>query len=245
MATDIQKKIILSAIVKALDGSSAITRTSLQRSMAAEYDEADFNAAFKFGADEDILEVKKHNYVNLKDDSFRVVEEDYYECVELMLRKHFKKRFAKGGTHILEKTARTNSKIVGRWTRPDFTVVSNRKFAYIKEVAFDIFTFEVKRPADSDTIAVFEALAHNTVATRSFVFFPITEDELDDSPQGERIKEECVRHGIGLMLVTCSYDLDQCVVLIDSPRRGLNAEKCSDFLQSVLKPPALAELTKW
>ena len=241
--TDIQKKIIVADIVATLKSSSKLTKTTLRRSLS--YKDHDFDDAFEFAIAGGIIIAEKGNWLNINDDTFSIKEDDYYDCVQSMLERYFTDKVGKAGTFIVKKTARKESKIVGRWTRPDFTVVTRRSFPYIKEVEFDIFTFEVKRPNDCDTLAVFEALAHNTVATRSFVFFPITAVQLNNTSQAERVKEECGRHGVGLVLVNNDFKLEECNILIDAQRRNLNPEKCSNFLQSVLEADALAELSRW
>jgi hypothetical protein len=162
-----------------------------------------------------------------------------------MLRNFYTQRAGQNGKQLTVRTARKDTKVAGRWTRPDFTVVTSRAFPYIRQTEFDIITFEAKRPKDAEALAVFEALAHNSAATRSYVFFPITEADLNASVQGERIREECVRHGIGLFLVQDSYALDKALLLIEAHPRPLNPEKCSHFLQQVLEKEELAVITTW
>jgi len=241
-AAEIRKKIILEKISEEIVKKGTITKVSLKRALS--YNDSEFEEAFDLGVLNLTIDVRKHNYLGIKN-PYSVKEEDYYECIEGMLQGLFDRSVGKNGNFFIERTARRESKIAGRWTRPDFTIISNRKFPYIKEAEFDIFTFEVKRPADCDTLAVFEALAHSTVATRSFVFFPITEADFNKSTQAGRIKEECGRHGVGLILVTNGARLDECRILIDSQRRSLNPEKSSNFLQSVLDKSSLAELARW
>jgi hypothetical protein len=243
--TSVQSKLLLAKIVTSV-GVSSVTRTNLKRSLSKECSipETEVERAIDAGVASDVLEAKKQGYVNVKNASYAVLEEDYYDSVAAMLTSYYNgKVTGQNGGFMVAKTARKDSKIAGRWTRPDFTVIANRKFPYIKEVEFDIITFEVKRPADSEALAVFEALAHNSAATRSYVFFPITNQQLDDSPQGERIREECVRHGIGLFLVEDDFLLDSPCISIESQRRPVNPENCSAFLQNVLTKKQLADLT--
>lgn len=238
----IQKKIVLQAVVATL-GKDAKTRTILKR--AFKYPERDVLSAIEYGLEREVLEDCGNGYVKVLNDRYSLLESHYYKCIEDMLSKHYQARLTKDGQYLVASTARKDTKIAGRWTRPDITVVANRKFPFIREPEFDIITFEVKRPADCEAIAVFEALAHNSAATRSYVFFPMTEAELDANPQGERIREECVRHGIGLFLVRDSYTLNDACLLIESQRRPLNPERCSQFLQKVLEPSDLGTLTTW
>lgn len=238
----IQKKIILEKLVGML-ANEQITRTTLKRT--AGYPQADVLDAIDYGAEKGVLEILASGYVEVIREGYAVQEVDYYDCVKGMLQKHYEDRLTSEGRFLVAKTARKDTKVAGRWTRPDFTVVANRKFPYIREAEFDIITFEVKRPADCEALAVFEALAHNSAATRSYVFFPITEEELDRNQQAERIREECVRHGIGLFVVKDSYKLGEACLLLESQRRPLNPEKCSQFLQNVLEQKELGTITTW
>lgn len=238
----IQKKIIISDLLKdLLEGGK--TRTTLKRGRV--FAETDVELAIDFAVEERIFKSLPQGYIEIIDQSYAVLEDDYYQCVEKLLKEHYNNRLGDGGRFLVSKTARRNTKIEGRWTRPDFTVVANRKFPYIKESEFDIITFEVKRPKDCGVLAVFEALAHNTAATRSYVFFPISEREFDKTPQAERIREECIRHGVGLFLVNDDYKLSEACLEIESRKKQLNPEKCSQFLQSVLDPTSLSKITTW
>lgn len=225
------------------------TRTYLKRASQFKdtlgVEEVDVESAIDYGVKKKVLNILPHGYVEAEDEKYSVLESDYYECISQMLQRHYQERLTQDGRFLVSKTAKKDTKVAGRWTRPDFTVVANRKFPYIREPEFDIITFEVKRPADCEALAVFEALAHNSAATRSYVFFPVTEAELAKNAQGERIREECVRHGIGLFLVDQSYSLERACLVIESQRRSLNPEKCSQFLESVLEQDELSKLTTW
>lgn len=240
----VQKKIVLAAVVKKIVQEGECTRTWLKRYV--DFPQSHVLSAIDYGMKHEVLEVgSPGGYVQVTKPSYSVQEVDYYNCIETMLTKHYETRMGQSGKFMVAKTARKDTKTAGRWTRPDFTVVANRTFPYIRQTEFDIITFEVKRPADCEALAVFEALAHNSAATRSYVFFPITEVELNDNAQGERIREECVRHGIGLFLVKDNFALDEACLHIESQRRALNPEKCSHFLQQVLEADDLSTLTTW
>ena len=240
----IQKKMILARVVETL-GNQELTRTWLKRNINNNREE-DVLKAIDYGGDQGILKLgSAGGYVGVAKLGYAVQEADYYGCIETMLKGYYTSRIAATGRFLVAKTAKKDTKVAGRWTRPDFTVVSNRTFPYIRQTEFDIITFEVKRPADCEALAVFEALAHNSAATRSYVFFPITETDLASSAQGDRIREECVRHGIGLFLVRDAFQLNEACLLIEAQRRPLNPEKCSQFLVNVLEPKDLGELTTW
>ncbi|CUW48563.1 hypothetical protein [Novacetimonas hansenii] len=238
----IQKKIIVAKLINALSNGKK-TRTNLKRNNG--FPESHIEKAIDFGVEKDILRALLQGYIEVNQNQYSVVEEDYYSCINDLLENYYGARMNDGGNFIVSKTARKNTKVAGRWTRPDFTVVSNRKFPYIRDSEFDIITFEVKRPADCEAIAVFEALAHNTAATRSYVFFPMSENDFRQTDQAERIREECVRHGIGMFLVSDSYKMEKPILIIEAQRKQLNPEKCSNFLSSVLSQDELAKLTTW
>jgi hypothetical protein len=238
----IQKKLIVVKLIQML-GDGQKTRTALKRTSG--FPEADVEKAIESGEQNGFLKILPHGYVESTNETLSILETDYYDCISKMLDKHYSERLTADGRFFVSKTARKDSKVAGRWTRPDFTVVANRKFPYIREPEFDIITFEVKRPADCEALAVFEALAHNSAATRSYIFFPVTEAQLAENPQGERVREECVRHGIGMFLVADDYGLEDACLVIESQRRPLNPEKCSHFLESVLEPAELSKLTTW
>lgn len=242
----VQKKIILQAVVQMLEEEQGeLSRTWLKRN-AGFGNEEHVLGALDYGLEKGILcRGSSGHYVDVITSGYCVQEADYYDCIKKMLETHYAALVSISGRYLVAKTARKDTKIAGRWTRPDFTVITNRTFPYIRQTEFDIITFETKRPADCEALAVFESLAHNSAATRSYVFFPVTVAELDGNPQGERIREECSRHGIGLFVVHDSYELCRPCLLIESQRRPLNPEKCSQFLQNVLESSELGVLTTW
>ena len=48
-----------------------------------------------------------------------------------------------------------------------------------------------------------------------------------------------------MFLVKDNFKLEEAYIAIESQRRPLNPEKCSQFLQSVLEQKELSELTTW
>jgi hypothetical protein len=242
---DIHKKIILERVLQLIAQKGELTGTWLKR-YAGKFPEADVLSAIKYGCNAGYLKAgRAKGGVVAGTTPLTVLEADFYDCIEAILRAFYERRAGENGRQLTVKTAKKDTKVAGRWTRPDFTVVTSRAFPYIKQTEFDIITFEAKRPKDVEALAVFEALAHNSAATRSYVVFPITEAELKANVQGDRIREECVRHGIGLFLVRDSYALDEAVLLIEAQPRALNPEKCSHFLQHVLERDELAVITTW
>jgi hypothetical protein len=238
----IQKKIILKDVLSYIEDKQ-ITRTTLKTRLP--HDKEEVLSAIDYGIDGGFLKPLAGGYVKATTKVFSISEVDYYACIIKLIADYYRAMINGNGSFIVSDTSRKDPKILGRWTRPDITVVSNRTFPYIKQSEFDVITFEVKRPEDCGVLAVFEALAHNSAATKSYTFFPMTPDEFDRHPQGERIREECSHHGVGLFLVEDSIKMDKAVLVIDCRRRPLNPEKCSNFITSVLEKSDLAVVSAW
>jgi hypothetical protein len=242
---EVHKRIIVERVLTLLAEKGELTRTWLKR-YAGKFPEDDVLQAIDYGCQMRTLKPgRSKGGIVAGSGTVTLVEADFYDCIEAMLKAFYEGKVGKNGKQLTVRTARKDTKVAGRWTRPDFTVVANRTFPYIRQTEFDILTFEAKRPRDAEALAVFEALAHNSAATRSYVFFPITEKELNASVQGERIREECARHGIGMFLVRDGYALNEACLVIEAQPRALNPEKSSLFLQNVLEKDDLAVLTTW
>jgi hypothetical protein len=204
-----------------------------------------------FGIENEIFEIFPFNYVGMtdkgKNQSLQIGEYEYYETVENSLRNLWSKYEYKDHQFIIEKTASTDSKIAGPWTRPDFTIISNRKFSYIPKSDFEIVTFEVKRPDSANVLSVFEALSHLNVATKSYVVFPINEHEWlkNSEKQAIRVKEECSRHGIGLILIENPVTNPAPRALVTPIKREIDPQKSSDFINAVLSKQSLATISTW
>jgi hypothetical protein len=105
----------------------------------------------------------------------------------------------------------------------------------------------VKRPDTANVLAVFEALAHATVATRAYVVFPtsLAEWESSDPEQAVRVRDECSRHGVGLILIEDLLGGASPGHVIRARRREIDHEKCSAFLEAVLSPEGKNKISEW
>jgi len=125
--------------------------------------------------------------------------------------------------------------------------VSHKKFPWTIGTEFDVVTFEVKTPATANVLAVFEALSHVTAATRAYVVFPVEEVEWEASnpAQARRVKDECVRHGVGLILVSSVTTTPVAKHVLKALRREIDHEKCSDFLDAVVSDEGKKRISQW
>lgn len=220
-----------------------MSRTKIRNTL--NLSEGDLTEALSLGCSEGVLEKFEYNfYGNVG--KFKIPESYYYPAVRSALVELWLNKFNDGEFYI-EETARKDSKIVGRWTRPDFTIVSHKKFAWTIGYEFDVVTFEVKRPDSCDVLAVFEALSHATAATRAYVVFPVNATQWAEShPEQEaRVKDECSRHGVGLILIEDIYSKPRPVQVIAAQKREIDHDKCSNFLGNVLSDEGLRKISIW
>jgi len=234
----------LRTISEFLSGREQATKTAIRNSL--ELTEEAVTAAIEFGSTNGFLERREYNYIKLLA-PYQISEDAFYPCVELALCELWRSDGYADHSFYLEKTARRDSKIVGPWTRPDFTMVSHKKYPWTIGHEFDVVTFEVKRPDSCNVLAVFEALSHSSNATRAYVVFPINEDNwMEYEPaQAGRVKDECSRHGVGLILIEDPYDAPTPRYLLKAERREIDHAKCSDFLGAVLSDDGKKMISGW
>ena len=202
--------------------------------------------ALDYGFDEKFLGKGEYNVYSIKKD-FSINEERFYPAVETRLKRLWLAENFHENEYYLEETARKDSKISGRWTRPDFTMISHKKFAWTIGHEFDVVTFEVKRPDSCNVLAVFEALSHATAATRTYVVSPIDASDWakSDPAQEARVKDECSRHGVGLILIENVYIEPQPLHLIKAQKREIDHERCSNFLDAVVSSDGKQRISTW
>jgi hypothetical protein len=108
-------------------------------------------------------------------------------------------------------------------------------------------TFEIKRPDSANVLAVFEALSHAAAATRAYVVFPLDAETWARSnpAQERRVRDECVRHGVGLILVDTRSTPPEAQHLLKAARREIDHEKCSGFLDAVVSVEGKRRISEW
>jgi hypothetical protein len=226
------------------EAGKPLTATKLKRSLGLP--DKIFDDATNFGCSNKIVKWSSRNfYTALR--PFVVPEEAYYETVKTSLEALWREERYEATEFYVENTSRRDSKIVGPWTRPDLTLVSYKRFPWTIGPEFDVVTFEIKRPENANVLAVFEALSHASAATRAYVVFPVDPDDWRSAnpAQEKRVRDECVRHGVGLVLVGRKKGTVVTHHLIKAARREIDHEKCSDFLEAVLTAAGKKQISAW
>ena len=208
--------------------------------------EAMIQESLDFGCEGKFLQKGEYNFYSVKK-GFIINEERFYPAVRVGLERLWLAENFHENEYYIEETARKDSKIAGRWTRTDFTMVSHKKFAWTIGNEFDVVTFEIKRPDSCNVLAVFEALSHATAATRVYVVFPVDAAgwKKSDPEQEARVKDECSRHGVGLILIENVYLDPQPLHLIKAQKREIDHERCSSFLDAVFSSEGKQIISAW
>lgn len=235
----------LSKIVDLIeDAGEALTATKIKRTLGMSDDE--FEQAANFGCSCKALKWQARNFYSVSK-GYVVPEEVYYDPVKGSLEALWLEDGYEKSAFYIENTSRRDSKIEGPWTRPDLTLISHKKFPWTIGTEFDVVTFEIKRPDSANVLAVFEALSHSAAATRAYVVFPVDPDEWKASnpAQERRVRDECVRHGVGLILVRLKGGVALAQHVLKAARREIDHEKCSDFLDAVVSAAGKRRISEW
>jgi len=118
----------------------------------------------------------------------------------------------------------------GLYTRPDLTLIVIQTFVYYPGKNFEVITFELKPSIETALAGVYEAAAHSAFAHRSYLAFPDS-DEYEDSPLFDRIRDECERFELGLILFKDVNDWDSYSFEVSAGRRDADAETVDDFIK--------------
>lgn len=223
------------------DGRSA---TKLKRLFG--FDDEVFWQAVQYGYDNNYIEWGAQNWFTHKK-PYSIPELAFYPRILNSIKNLWIYEGFSEDRFQIENTSKADSKISGQWTRPDITLVSSKRFAWTIGQEFDVVTFEIKRPDSSNVLAVFEALAHVRVATKAYVVFPLSEKQWADSDQAQaaRVRDECIRHGIGLIFIP-NTDVDNSAVhSIRAIRKEIDHERCSQFLDAVMPNDVKAKISEW
>ncbi|MCI0596564.1 MAG: hypothetical protein L0Z48_08490 [candidate division Zixibacteria bacterium] len=133
---------------------------------------------------------------------------------------------------VLEKTAMQGKRNTGgKWTRPDFALITVRTYEYIPGKILELITFEVKPANDFRIEGVFETAAHSKFAHRSYlsVFSPKGPPDTDEF---ERLKDECERFRIGLITFSDPGNRESYETIVEAERKNPDPDDINGFISS-------------
>lgn len=223
----------------------ALTATRLKRDHGI--DDSVFWEASEYGCKNKFLKLGAQNY-HSSVRPFIIPESAYYDPISEALERLWLSDGYEPSDFYIENTSLKDTKVVGPWVRPDLTLVSHKKFPWTIGNEFDVVTFEVKRPDSANVLAVFEALSHVSAATRAYVVFPMSlADWIKTTPlQADRVRDECARHGVGLIMIDDILGVKPSGAhIIKAARRQIDHEKCSAFLEAVVSAEGRSRISKW
>jgi len=235
----------LKNIVDALQSrGEPLTATTLKRYHNCE--SPYFDEAANYGHDIKVIRWGSHNKFTLLKE-WQIPESFYYESCKNALQDLWGQFGFHSNEYYIEKTAKSDSRIAGPWTRPDLTLISHKRFEWTIGSEFDVVTFEVKRPDSCNVLAVFEALAHASAATKAYAVFALPEVAWRTryAEQAPRVVEECGRHGVGLIFIDDPLGTATAVHHLPAQRRQIDNEKSSSFLDAVLNNNGKGLISKW
>ncbi|WP_396592944.1 hypothetical protein [Brevundimonas sp. R86498] len=236
---------VLEKIVRYIEEAEcAQSATRLKRALGIS--DSDFDEAAEWGCSKKHLKRAPGNVYSLLK-SFNIPESAYYQVVLDSICSVWMEDGYAPNEFAARITAKDDSKIAGRWTRPDVTLVSHKKFSWTVGNEFDVVTFEVKRPDEINVIGVFEALSHVTAATKAYVVFPVNFSEWSERypQQGARITDECVRHGVGLLCIENLHLTKEPKIIVQAARKTIDYKRCSEFLDAVMPNDIKGVIAAW
>lgn len=172
-------------------------------------------------------------------------ESDLYPFVKEQLEKHWTIRRQLDDCHCEITALQGRRDTGGSWSRPDLSIVAYRKYEFLPEKVFELFSFEVKPSTDVSIKGVMEALAHREAATRSYVIYHTRGQDFSEFPEAERIEELAARHGIGVYAAKQITDFNQWAEVVSALRASPDPEAIDTFIRRTLSDAAKTKIRKW
>lgn len=168
-----------------------------------------------------------------------------YPAVKKQLEAHWTLRRQLNDCHCEITALQGRRDTGGSWSRPDLAIIAFRKYEFLPERIFELFSFEVKSATDVSIKGVMEALAHREAATRSFVIYHTAGRDFSAFPEAERIEELAARHGVGVYAARDVNDFNQWAEIVTAPRASPDPEAVDTFIRRTLSDEAKTKLRKW
>ncbi len=132
--------------------------------------------------------------------------------------------------YVVQNTASQGRRATGgRWTRPDITLVAVRSYTYIPGKILEVTTFELKPRDNFDVAGVFETAAHSAFSHNSYLAIQVSEDA-EQSPDLERIRAECRRLQVGLILFSDPAEWGTWEIAVEPGHRAPDPAAVNEFI---------------
>lgn len=170
-------------------------------------------------------------------------EADLYEPIECVLREHWVKDKSFQWSHVANTARQGGRSTGGKWTRPDLTVLSLRRYRYVPGVHLEVWSFEVKTLENLDVSAVYEAVAHARFATRAYVVFPFAEEPSREQAELlAAVEEEAVRHGVGVITMVDPAHYETWEERVTALRSEAEPDRINTFIGQQISADAQSDL---
>lgn len=123
----------------------------------------------------------------------------------------------------------------GRWSRPDFILVSAMRFRLLPGSQVDVHSFELKTETGCDVLAVHECLAQTRFTHFGHLVWHLPEGAKAETKLAE-IEAHCQAHGIGLIRLRDPKQPSAGDILVDPTRKPTLAATVDGFLEARLTP---------
>lgn len=172
-------------------------------------------------------------------------ELDLYEPVRKQLSQNWAQRRQLDHCHCEVTALQGRRETGGSWSRPDLALIGYRKYEFLPEKVFELFSFEVKPANDVSIKGVMEALAHREAATRSFVIYHTAGEDFGAFAEAGRIEELATRHGVGVYAARDVNDFNQWAEIVPAQRGTPDPEAVDTFIRRTLSDEAKTLLRRW
>lgn len=173
----------------------------------------------------------------------------------------------KPGQFVLNITANQGkAKTGGKWTRPDISLIHVQTLPFYPTKILDVITFEIKTEDNWGIEGVYETASHSVFANKAYYAIHLPKGEpteehsdwvekrsqsVDQQYSGVeldlfgRVKKECERFGVGLMIFSDPGNWGTYDTLIEPERRIPDPEEVSKFISQLKEKEREAIRAKW
>jgi hypothetical protein len=163
-------------------------------------------------------------------------------CLEAYLQKQYWRMLDRpiNGLWLVIDTA-TMRPGSGKWSHPDFAVVSVTPLQVLPTPILDVYSFELKAEGACNLTSVHEALAQTRQTHYGTLVWHLPKESRHDSRLSE-VERGCEQHGIGLILIRDPLDTDTWQIRLQPSRKPTMAADIDGFLAARLSEQEKGEL---